>query len=117
MKKSTLKNMTTITIMKSKNGEYKRVTCEGHAGYADAGEDIVCSAISILVINTINSLDVLTDVQMEVTSDQEKGLIDCRLIGNSDLSSTLLIDSMVLGLQNVVSQYGKQYLKLKFKEV
>ena len=117
MKKSTLKSMTTITIIKSKNGEYKEVTCKGHAGYADVGNDIVCCAISILVLNTINSLDELTDTEMEVTSDENKGFINCRFNGKLDKSSILLLDSMILGLQNVVSEYGRKYLKLKFKEV
>ena len=109
--------MTDITIIKSKSGEYKRVTCTGHAGYADAGSDIVCAAISMLVINTINSLDELTDARMEVESNEDKGLIECRFVEELDADAVLLLDSMVLGLKNVVSQYGKQYLKLKFKEV
>ena len=29
----------------------------------------------------------------------------------------LLLDSMVLGLENVASEYGGKYLKLNFKEV
>ena len=109
--------MTTVTIIKSKNGEYKEVTCKGHSGYADAGSDIVCCAISILVINTINSLEKLAGAPMEVSSDEEKGLIDCMFTGSLDKGSILLLDSMILGLQSVVSEYGKKYLKLKFKEV
>ncbi len=117
MKKSTLKSMTTITIIKSKNGEYKEVTCKGHAGYADAGNDIVCCAISMLVINTINSLNKLTGAPMEVNSDEESGFIDCIFTESLDEGSILLLDSMILGLQSVVSEYGRKYLKLKFKEV
>ncbi len=117
MKKSTLKSMTTITIIKSKNGEYKEVTCKGHAGYADAGNDIVCCAISMLVINTINSLNKLTGAPMEVNSDEESGFIDCMFTESLDEGSILLLDSMILGLQSVVSEYGRKYLKLKFKEV
>lgn len=117
MKKSTLKSMTTVTIIKSKNGEYKKVSCEGHADYADAGSDIVCCAISVLVINTINSLDELTGAQMEVDTDEERGFIECRFTDSLDKGSILLLDSMILGLQSVVSQYGKEYLKLKFREV
>lgn len=109
--------MTSITIIKSKNGEYKEVTCLGHAGYADAGRDIVCAAVSILVINTIHSLDELTDTKMEVTSDEDAGLINCRFRGSLSAGAALLLDAMILGLENVVSQYGRQYLKLKFKEV
>ena len=109
--------MTTVTIIKSKNGEYKEVICSGHAGFAQAGEDIVCSAISMLVINTINSLDRLTRTQHEVHSEEESGLIKFRLLKEPDEGGKLLLDSMILGLQNVVAEYGKKYLKLKFKEV
>ena len=109
--------MTTITIIKSKNGEYKEVICSGHAGYAEAGEDIVCSAISMLVINTLNSLDCLTNTRVELQSDEADGLIDFKLAGVPDKGGILLLDSMVLGLQSVVEEYGKKYLKLKFKEV
>jgi len=117
LKKSTLKSMTTITIIKSKNGEYKEVICKGHAGYADAGNDIVCCAISMLVINTINSLNKLTCAPMEVNSDEESGFIDCMFTESLDEGSILLLDYMILGLQNVVSEYGTKFLKLKFKEV
>ena len=117
MKKSTLKSMTTITIIKSRNGNYKRVICEGHAGFADAGSDVVCSAISVLVINTINSLDELVKAPMQVDSDEERGMIDCRFTENLSEGGRLLLDSLVLGLKGVVSQYGRKYLKLKFKEV
>ena len=109
--------MTTITIIKSKNGNYERVICEGHVGFADAGSDVVCSAVSMLVINTINSLDVLLKVPMQVGSDEEKGLIDCRFMEDLNEGGRLLVDSMILGLKSVVSQYGRKYLKLKFKEV
>ena len=109
--------MTTITINKSKNGEYKRITCSGHAGYANSGKDIICSAISILVINTINSIEELTNTKAEIESNETQGLIDCRFIHKPDEKAELLLDSMILGLQSVVAEYGKKYLKLKFKEV
>jgi uncharacterized protein YsxB (DUF464 family) len=33
---------------------------EGHAGYAEYGNDIICAAVSILVMTTINSIEELT---------------------------------------------------------
>ena len=108
--------MTTITIMKSKTGEYREVTCAGHTGYAQAGSDIICSAISILVINTINSLEQLTETDSVVTAEEESGKIYLKL-NRVDEKGTLLLDAMVLGLQNVVAEYGKRYLKLIIKEV
>ena len=70
--------MTTITITKSKNGNYKQVVCKGHAGYADSGSDIVCAAVSMLVINTVNSLEVFTDTAMKVEAEETSGMISFR---------------------------------------
>ncbi len=109
--------MTTITITKSKNGNYKQVVCKGHAGYADSGSDIVCAAVSMLVINTVNSLEALTDTAMQVEAEETSGMISFCFPQKPDEGGRLLLDSMILGLQNVVSEYGTKYVKLKFKEV
>lgn len=93
------------------------MTCSGHAGYADSGEDIVCSAISVLVINTINSLEVLTSTKMQVESDEESGRIDLLFMEDLKEDGILLMDSLMLGLKNVADEYGKRYVELKFKEV
>ena len=46
--------MTTCRIVKET--EQASIEVKGHAGYAKRGEDIVCAAISVLTINTINSI-------------------------------------------------------------
>ena len=109
--------MTTITIFKSDNGSYKGFTCNGHAGFANYGKDIVCAAISILVINTVNSLEELTGYVADVKADSNTGYIDCKFNQSLDERSKLLVDSMILGLENIEQQYGKKHLKLKFEEV
>jgi len=77
----------------------------------------VCSAVSVLVINTINSIERLTNCQMTVTSEEENGMIKCSFTQKPDEGGRLLLDSMILGLQSIAEEYGKKYLKLKFKEV
>ena len=44
--------MTTILIRKTKDS-YQGFNCIGHAGYADAGSDIICAAVSVLVFNCL----------------------------------------------------------------
>ncbi len=109
--------MTTITIYKSRTGEYKRLFCKGHAGYANAGRDIVCAAISALTINAINSWDELTHDQMEIITEEKQGVIDCRFTQSLSKEGILLMESLILGLKGIVDDYGKKYLELKFKEV
>ena len=62
--------MTHVSIIKTRNGEYKGFSCIGHSGYAEQGEDIVCAAISVLVINTINSLDELTGERFKLVTNE-----------------------------------------------
>ena len=58
-------------IFYKKNNSYYRVECSGHAGDAPAGENIVCAAISALVINCFNSVEKFTDdfVSSETSKD------------------------------------------------
>ena len=110
--------MTQITFYKTATGEYQRFTCDGHAGYANHGEDIVCASISVLVINTINSLEQIAGEEIRVETDEDSGTIQCSFM-NQPLKETskVLMDSLMLGLTQIAKQYGNNYCKLTFKEV
>ena len=110
--------MTEVRIHKNKSGEYLKFTCDGHAGYADYGKDIVCAAISILVINTVNSLEEITKEAIQVDADEEAGRISCIFLRHPlKETSAALMDSLILGLGQIEAQYGKQHCKLTFEEV
>ncbi len=110
--------MTEITIYKTKAGEYQKFTCEGHAAYADSGQDIVCAAISVLVINTVNALDEITKEPIQVEADEEAGRISCSFLERHlRETSVALMDSLAFGLSRIEAQYGKKHCKLIFKEV
>lgn len=110
--------MTKVSIYKNKSGEYVKFTCEGHAGYADYGKDIVCAAISILVINTVNSLEEITKEAIQAEADEEAGRISCTFLKQPlKETSVALMDSLILGLGQIEAQYGKQHCKLTFEEV
>ena len=109
--------MTHVSIIKTRSGEYKGFNCIGHSGYAEEGEDIVCAAISVLVINTINSLEQLAGEKFKLVTNEEEGLIDCRFEKPINEKSILLLESMILGLRGIKKQYGKTFIDLTFKEV
>lgn len=108
--------MIRVTVYKNPNKEYIGFKTEGHAEYADSGQDIVCSAVSVLVINTINSIDAFTTDQCVVEQEQESGVIECKFSTTISEQSNLLLDSMVLGLQGIQKNY-KSYIEISFKEV
>lgn len=109
--------MTTITIFQSADGIYKGFLCQGHAGFSRAGTDIVCAAVSVLVINAINSIDRFGKQKFTCRQEEEDGIIHFELTQEPTRETTLLLDSMILGLKEVEKQYRKKYLKVKFKEV
>lgn len=108
--------MTTVRIWQDKN-KTKAFEAYGHSGYSFSGTDIVCAAISILVSNTINSLEVLCKEKMNVETDEKKGLMRCVFLQVPSDKSQLLVDSMVLGLQQIHEEYGNKYIDIIFEEV
>lgn len=109
--------MIIITIYQNKQGQYTRFSCIGHAEYADAGKDIVCAGVSVLVLNTVNAIDAFTEEAFDADTDQASGLIDIRFRQPVGHDAKLLIDTMVLGLQDIQKNYGIDYSLLNFKEV
>ncbi|MCD8250267.1 MAG: ribosomal-processing cysteine protease Prp [Lachnospiraceae bacterium] len=97
--------MIEVSVRKEK-GHYRSFAINGHADYAEEGEDIVCSAVSALVINAINSIEAFTEDAF--TCDCADGQIR-RWEFTSDVSekTELLMDSLLLGLKNMEKSYGK----------
>lgn len=110
--------MTQAVIYKnSQTGEIVGFQTEGHAGFADAGYDIICAAVSVLVINTVNSIEQFTDTDCEITEDEENAVI--RLMVHSSQTPKelqVLLQSLELGLSNVAYD-NPDYLSITFKEV
>jgi len=112
--------MITAIIKRNNKGEYTGFRVEGHAGFSEvvnSDKDLVCASVSVLVINTINALEALTDIGMSVEVDEKKGLIDCKLSDVPNEKEVILIDAMVLGIENIQNQYGKKFCKIRLEEV
>ncbi len=106
--------MTKVTFFKS-GDNYKGFVTSGHSGFDRRGRDIVCSAISILTINTVNSIEALTDTPMRIST--EEGIISCMFDDGYGDKASVLIDSYILGLKSIVEKYGDKYLQLEFQEI
>ena len=109
--------MTNITIFRDKNQNVLGFECIGHAGFAGFGQDVVCAGISILVQNTINSIQTYTEEGFSCEADEKSGDIRFHFSDVPEHDAALLINSMILGLQGIQASYGKKFLRLQFKEV
>ncbi|MDO4274987.1 MAG: ribosomal-processing cysteine protease Prp [Eubacteriales bacterium] len=106
--------MITITV-KKRNGSYTEFVSKGHAGYAQEGQDIVCAAVSALIINTVNSLETFT--QDEFQAEEKDGYVSFRFTKPVTERGKLLMDSLILGLTEIEHSYNNRYLTVKVKEV
>ncbi len=109
--------MTEVTIFTGSDNSYKGFKVSGHAGFAEEGEDIICSAISMLTINTVNSIEYLTETDIEATESEKSAVIKAEFPDGVDEKAKLLMESFILGMEMIQSTYGKQYLTINFKEV
>lgn len=82
----------------------------GHANYAKHGEDIVCSAVSVVTVGTVNAIEKLLGVELVcrmkdgfLSADIPVQLID----ESSEQSVQLLLESMLVMLESVQESYAK----------
>ena len=108
--------MTKITFFE-KDGLIEGFETKGHAGFAEYGNDIVCASISILVLNTINSITELNGEDVIIETDESSGKIYFYLKSRKEESTEKLLRAMELGLKGIREEYGRKYLELKTKEV
>ena len=109
--------MIRFTVWKSKQDQYSGFEVTGHAGFADEGEDIVCAAVSVLAINTVNSIDEFTEDDYEVEQASDGGFLRVRFTEVPGEKTSLLMDSLVLGIRSIEADYGNEYITLISEEV
>lgn len=78
------------------------IRMKGHAGYHNDGADIVCSAISALTCNLINSLQNLTPDKITAETTAGYTEIQWEVLTKE---GKLLVDSWFLGITAVNQQY------------
>ncbi len=110
--------MTKVTFYQ-KNGVVIGFDAWDHAGYANAGEDIICAAVSALVLNAINSIEAFTSDAFTADVKEEDGRIEFRLEQDKPSDdTTLLLKSLILGLQGIENEEeNMQYIDVIFEEV
>ena len=109
--------MIQVEIIRDASKAYVGFSIKGHAGYAEHGQDIICAAVSVLAQNTVNSIEQFTDDTFSGEIDEKTGSLAVSFPHGVGKDSRLLLDSMVLGLTSIAEEYGKKYIKIRFREV
>ena len=89
----------------------------GHALYDRKGKDIVCAAVSVLTINTVNAVEMLTEDLFSAESDEKGGRLSFRFLGEEiSEKGIVLLEALKLGLYGIRDEYGEEFLSIIEKE-
>ena len=92
---------------------------EGHSGWANAGSDIVCAAVSILGCTCVNALESVCGVIPEITEyNEKKGVLAFELPAITEADNEkaqILMKALKQGLDDLTAEYP-QNVTLSIKE-
>ena len=101
--------MTTITFYKA-DGIYYGFEEQGHTGYGESGEDILCSALSSMTMLIINAIEVTYGCSVDYTIDEET--TDIRLIAKSALPKYEKDEKKQFAVSGLIQAYYFQLMDL-----
>lgn len=79
-----------------------KITVSGHAGYAEAGKDIVCAGVTALTMSLVKSINDLTEDKIEY--EVSPGRVDMHC-GNLSEAGKLLVDSFFIGICLIADEF------------
>ncbi len=112
--------MVTITYQKGQGLEPTRLEIKGHALYGEAGQDVLCSALSILMhtaAKTVEEMEqkgwlmVLPTLELSVG----QGVVEFLIHPQYDFIAKAKMDTVVTGLK-LLERYYPKYVKMAQEE-
>ena len=101
--------MTTITFYKT-GGVFYGFEEQGHTGYGESGEDILCSALSAMTMLIINTIEI--SYSSNVDYDIDEKTTDIRLICKSALSKYESDEKKAYAISGLIQAYFYQLMDL-----
>ncbi|MDR0847282.1 MAG: ribosomal-processing cysteine protease Prp [Lactobacillales bacterium] len=86
-------------------GEQNKIqafTISGHADFDSEGRDIVCSAVSVLAQNAINSVEALAHIKVD--AEIRDGYLSATFPSGNIKIETIL-DSLYIGIDDIADQF------------
>jgi uncharacterized protein YsxB (DUF464 family) len=101
--------MTTITFYKA-GGVFYGFEEQGHTGYGESGEDILCSALSAMTMLIINTIEISYTSNVDYSIDEKT--TDIRLVCKSALSKYESDEKKSFAISGLIQAYFYQLMDL-----
>lgn len=82
----------------------------GHAGYGEAGNDIVCSAVSSAVMLVCNTVTDFFGADADVTVEENRIILR---LNSSDKPSEKLFESFHVHMENIAEAYRRVKVEIR----
>lgn len=110
---------TTVTFLRRSDGAWIGYRAEGHSGYAAAGADIVCAAVSALTQTALNGLANVLKAPVRFEQDDSRAFIEAELTPEATedqiQQAQFLLVTLLEGLQAIQRGYPRN-VRIIFKE-
>lgn len=114
-------------VIKTRDKNILGFEVEGHANYAQIGQDIICAGVSALTFNSINTLYEIVKIKdnMNVVVNENEIILD---VDANNIDKQKLHDTQVvlrgyeLGIQSIIKEYEhskdfEEFISLYYREV
>ena len=109
----------TVAFFRKADGTLTGYRAQGHTGYAEAGSDIVCAAVSALTQSTLNGLKGVLKAPVMYDIDGDKALLEVQLTPEATKgqveAAQLLLVTLLEGLQAIERSYPRN-VRIFFEE-
>ncbi len=101
--------MISVRVFRGSDGGIRGFEVSGHAGYAQHGHDIVCSAVSALCIAIANGLEKHSTSRVHIEAAEGRMRVVSHETGPGaagiDNSSVVLYDTLIEALKAIAKEY------------
>lgn len=103
--------MTKVVVRYNSSDEFISLKTSGHANSASQGEDLVCAAISAVVLGGINALK----KHYKLNVNEKSGVIELENVGAVNEHDNVVIEVIVSQLQ-AIARDNPKYLKVSIEK-
>lgn len=110
----------TKAVFTVKEGRIVRIDVNGHTGYAVAGEDVVCAALSAVLQGAVLGVMQVAKARVEYRVDDDKGQMKFALVAGQDQQilhdAEVILRSALVAVKDIAEGYS-QFVKVEVKEL
>lgn len=96
-----------VRIIKEPTGRISVFEMDGHANFAEYGQDLVCAGASAVSFGAVNAIMQLTNIEPAIEQGEDGGYLRVEFpVTEQDAQVQLLLQAMIISLQTIELDYA-----------